>query len=667
MAPVMAPRAAVMARSQGLSSGDIAGAVVGSVLGGSLLLIILGFLYFRHRRMTRQAQADGAVPISKASVSQQRPWPGILSARSTWRSGQRPPSDKGLSSEPAGPARDATAEQQPTVPPATGDGWMESHVFEPDLLRGQAASPPPESLVPGRQQTFPQVKERDMTQPLDQTSTAAAAANASYYDMRISMDSQEGQEFTAPSRQMTEMYKAQMREAEEYRKRSGSLPRRILNKIKRKRSTNSSAHDPRSPTQPYFPNSPVETPGGTRLEPGASTANGMDWQPTSASNRFYEEPEEMSEGLKKPGTSSMQRPAASSASSRDHKRQRRGLGDSQDSGFMLRTNSAIRETTERDPELPSSVLRTDSTYGLPPVAQPQPPAQPQVRLKSPDIPEPMEAEALQSTAQGHPSLRSSHSPPLRPESFVNPMAVHVPTNAAEKAAYTDYQMENSASPPTILPTTPQIVAEPSPQEQYAEPASDDDHDVDQWLDLPEDDEPRLSGDSYGDSTTPGQSTNPSSGRTPDTRITASPSPFPPISERVKVEEPSPFPPISERVKVEEPEASASPESSSVSLICEECGRTFDQIHKLNHHKRYHDRKHECPYAGCDRKFGTKTHLDRHINDKHEKSRAFHCTEPSCQYFRGGKAFPRKDNWRRHMIKKHGAQAQQLDAMDQSTG
>ncbi|OTA56873.1 hypothetical protein K449DRAFT_301811, partial [Hypoxylon sp. EC38] len=85
---------------------------------------------------------------------------------------------------------------------------------------------------------------------------------------------------------------------------------------------------------------------------------------------------------------------------------------------------------------------------------------------------------------------------------------------------------------------------------------------------------------------------------------------------------------------------------------EECGRFFDQVHKLNHHKRYHDRKHECPYEGCDKKFGTKTHLDRHINDKHVKSKAYHCIEPTCPYYKGGKAFPRKDNWRRHMVKKH---------------
>ena len=50
------------------------------------------------------------------------------------------------------------------------------------------------------------------------------------------------------------------------------------------------------------------------------------------------------------------------------------------------------------------------------------------------------------------------------------------------------------------------------------------------------------------------------------------------------------------------------------------------------------------------RFGTKTHLDRHVNDKHKKSRKFYCQAPGCPYSRhGGKSFPRKDNWRRHMV------------------
>ncbi|KAL1896358.1 hypothetical protein Sste5346_004743 [Sporothrix stenoceras] len=95
-------------------------------------------------------------------------------------------------------------------------------------------------------------------------------------------------------------------------------------------------------------------------------------------------------------------------------------------------------------------------------------------------------------------------------------------------------------------------------------------------------------------------------------------------------------------------------SSPRTFACDDCGRVFDQIHKLNHHKRYHERPHECTVPGCGKRFGTRTHLDRHVNDKHSKSRKYHCTEEGCPYsVPGGKSFPRKDNWRRHMVNKHG--------------
>ncbi|EGR49995.1 uncharacterized protein TRIREDRAFT_106048 [Trichoderma reesei QM6a] len=96
--------------------------------------------------------------------------------------------------------------------------------------------------------------------------------------------------------------------------------------------------------------------------------------------------------------------------------------------------------------------------------------------------------------------------------------------------------------------------------------------------------------------------------------------------------------------------------------CDEpgCNQAFDQPHKLKHHQRYHSKDHKCPYAGCGKGFGTKTHLQRHINDRHEKKKKFHCSVVGCDYSRaGGKAFPRKDNWKRHMIKIHNIEQQQL--------
>ncbi|KAL7928479.1 hypothetical protein V8C35DRAFT_231468 [Trichoderma chlorosporum] len=96
--------------------------------------------------------------------------------------------------------------------------------------------------------------------------------------------------------------------------------------------------------------------------------------------------------------------------------------------------------------------------------------------------------------------------------------------------------------------------------------------------------------------------------------------------------------------------------------CDEpgCNQSFDQPHKLKHHQRYHSKDHKCPYPGCGKGFGTKTHLQRHINDRHEKKKKFHCSVAGCDYSRaGGKAFPRKDNWKRHMIKIHNLEQQQL--------
>ncbi|EGS23138.1 uncharacterized protein CTHT_0007990 [Thermochaetoides thermophila DSM 1495] len=88
-------------------------------------------------------------------------------------------------------------------------------------------------------------------------------------------------------------------------------------------------------------------------------------------------------------------------------------------------------------------------------------------------------------------------------------------------------------------------------------------------------------------------------------------------------------------------------------ICKYCGTVKSTMYEFNHHLRYHKRPFPCEYPGCDRSFGTITHLKRHINDRHCKTRRYFCTVPDCPYSRqGGKSFPRKDNWRRHMKNKH---------------
>lgn len=108
-------------------------------------------------------------------------------------------------------------------------------------------------------------------------------------------------------------------------------------------------------------------------------------------------------------------------------------------------------------------------------------------------------------------------------------------------------------------------------------------------------------------------------------------------------------------------------SSPQAYPCDECGHVFDQIHKLNHHKRYHERPHVCAYPNCGMRFGTRTHLDRHVNDKHRKTRRYHCKVDDCAFsVRGGKSFPRKDNWRRHMVNKHAGQpvCEPIEVVDQ---
>lgn len=102
-----------------------------------------------------------------------------------------------------------------------------------------------------------------------------------------------------------------------------------------------------------------------------------------------------------------------------------------------------------------------------------------------------------------------------------------------------------------------------------------------------------------------------------------------------------------------------------------CHQIFDQPHKLKHHQRYHIKDHKCHYPNCGKGFGTKTHLQRHINDRHEKKKKFHCAVQNCEYSRqGGKGFPRKDNWKRHMTKIHNMDQKSLpepEEVDQDMG
>ncbi|OTB10988.1 hypothetical protein K445DRAFT_16129 [Daldinia sp. EC12] len=663
MAPILNPRSGLRARRSQLSGGAIAGTVIGSFIGGSLMFLVLGFIYFRYRRKLREAKGAGVLPSESSTGNRTKSifnFGAFLPGQTPATQPDHLPSTKD-ELERIGPGFGDGSEFQQIQPAVYGHGFVrDQNSYHPSQDFGQPPLPSGVDFsLPPQSTAFPTTNDPRANLPPDNVVTGYEAANSSYYDTRISMGSNPEQEAIPPSRQMTELYEAQLRDSRE-RRRSGSLTSRIWNSIKRKRSTHSSAHGTSSPqystSQQYFTASPVASPVSMKPQAGLETTGGTSTQANLPENRFFEEPGEIAEGAGISSTS-----VGGNWSEKDQQQKRQRQGDSQYDVYPLRTSSTIRETTERDPELPSAVLRSpDSADRLPHSTQPQSETRPQERLMSPAIPEPMELDDTLDAAHRPSVFRSSHSPSLQPESFVSPMSIMQPSNAAEKAAYTHYQMENSASPPTFPTSPPAIVTEQTAQENPGNPlhGSQDDVDVESFLDIPSDDEPRLSGDSYDYTTTPGQSsTDPSMGRTPDTRLTVSPSPYPTMNEHVKME----------------PESSLSPEVSKISSpqssshICEECGRSFDQVHKLNHHKRYHDRKHGCPYEGCDKKFGTKTHLDRHINDKHVKSKAYHCIEPTCHYFKGRKAFPRKDNWRRHMVKKHGAMPSDLEVMDESMG
>lgn len=659
MPTMFASRTVIVPRSHGLSPGAIAGVVIGSLVGGSTLLIVLGFLYFRYRRRCRIAQAEEALPVSQVSDPSH-------AASSTWPDGS--PQTGSLHREHTTSVKDGRADGAvPALPRNTttarsrGEDWMGYEAYSNEEAGYDTLPSDVNFSLPPRQPTFPVTAEQATA--ANHASAALEAANSSYYDPRISMGSAPDQDIVLPSAEFDEMYKAQLREAEEHR-RSSSLPKRIWNTITRQSTRNSKgtvgsgAQSPSSFQQQTGDSAQAHSVP-VKQEANQEAQGQVPW--TGISSQYVEEPEQMTDGASTVGLGTGQvNEHQSQPQHAQHMQYGRQTQDSQYGGFPGRIDLTVRETTEKDPALPSSVLHTDSTYGLP-HAQPQSPTEQRERLKSPEIPEPMDLDGLQLETDGHSPLGSSQSPQLSPDSFtINPMAILHPTNPTEQAAYTTYQIKHSASPPAMPPPAPEIITRQPTQEDVVAPPPDRENDfADMYLDLPSDDEYRRSMDSYeyAYSSTPGQSsTAESNGRTPDTRPTASPSPFPTIPENGRLK----------------PDPSVSPHSSRPSppsgpLVCSECGREFDQIHKLNHHKRYHDRTHECPYADCDRKFGTKTHLDRHINDRHLKLKAYHCTEPTCAWFKGGKSFPRKDNWRRHMIKKHGSTPQDFENMELSFG
>ncbi|KAB5517329.1 hypothetical protein GE09DRAFT_569618 [Coniochaeta sp. 2T2.1] len=258
------------------------------------------------------------------------------------------------------------------------------------------------------------------------------------------------------------------------------------------------------------------------------------------------------------------------------------------------------------------------------------------------------------------------SPPLptKSDDSVNPMDIWGPTTATEKDHQTKQELVKltTPSPPTRFEATPPLEAFPTQPTPDATPEPDviqeDDmvmHDEESEPDLKQ--EPKQEHSPYVSMPPPQIAIENSdvdmagaSGRyTPPASIPSYPTTPGYVSD--------PNLTAGQSMPTPSPRSNDGPSDQSDSsprlYKCDECNRVFDQYHKLNHHTRYHDRPHLCEHPGCGKRFGTKTHLDRHINDKHTKTKKYFCTQYNCPYSRqGGKSFPRKDNWRRHMQNKH---------------
>ncbi|KAL2269614.1 hypothetical protein VTJ83DRAFT_1798 [Remersonia thermophila] len=307
-------------------------------------------------------------------------------------------------------------------------------------------------------------------------------------------------------------------------------------------------------------------------------------------------------------------------------------------------------------------------HGMPSMQNPPPPpaAEPAPSISVPTTTGPapgqIQADAAKlSTQPCQPDPTPYQSPPpsaLEPGSDLYEQQVQEYTNQMLHAAAAEY----TTPPPSHGPsadTTPEtrltpFTASPSP------PAPLDDVVAPSHMATPL---PQLS---VGLAPAPGLSMMPS----PPSGLSV---PYPPSSPgypagqlpspNLSAPRPSPgLSPTPSRRQSPDPSSGRSPGRSPArpegGFKCEVCGAVKNSYHQFNHHKRYHERPWQCQYEGCERSFGTVTHLKRHINDKHNKTRKFYCTQPDCEYSRNGtKSFPRKDNWKRHMLKKHSIDPQ----------
>ncbi|PTD04195.1 hypothetical protein HYE67_000735 [Fusarium culmorum] len=302
------------------------------------------------------------------------------------------------------------------------------------------------------------------------------------------------------------------------------------------------------------------------------------------------------------------------------------------------------------------------------------------------LPSTLPKDAVSSSPEYSPTtfnFNASQSPPSHPApGTVNPMDMMPASTESELWHRTNYELYvaqsspqqlhpsmepgrndgpvDSPSPLTLAPNTPQpqpqllpVIQSPTPTQSETtlkKEEPDESQDV-SMSDIPSNHhlsplpDSSVRHPSYpSDASTPQPgpaSTNPSSLNTPATQLDT-PSPHSGTSS-------------DHRPSVSPGNGASNLSPKNGVYACDEpgCHQVFDQAHKLKHHQRYHTKDHKCPYPNCGKGFGTKTHLQRHINDRHERKKKFHCAVPGCDYSRqGGKGFPRKDNWKRHMTKIH---------------
>jgi uncharacterized C2H2 Zn-finger protein len=90
------------------------------------------------------------------------------------------------------------------------------------------------------------------------------------------------------------------------------------------------------------------------------------------------------------------------------------------------------------------------------------------------------------------------------------------------------------------------------------------------------------------------------------------------------------------------------------------------ISNYSRHKKSHIHSKKCPQ--CEIGFETAKDVNRHINSIHVTTKRFFCTFVKCKYSRSmagsqGRGFPRKDNWRRHMKKKHSLSEEEAHTLE----